>query len=71
MMTRSLTGLQLPAPSLRHALSMLISPINHLRRQAVYRKSVNDLNALDDRMLEDIGLDRADIKSKARKATMI
>ena len=39
-------------------------------RYLAYRRTLRALSDLDDRMLEDLGLDRADLPSVARKSVL-
>jgi len=45
---------------------MIMALTNSLRRWASYRKTVRALNALDERGLNDLGINRGDIVAVAR-----
>jgi uncharacterized protein YjiS (DUF1127 family) len=45
---------------------MIMALTNSLRRWASYRKTVRALNSLDERGLNDLGINRGDIAAVAR-----
>jgi uncharacterized protein YjiS (DUF1127 family) len=48
-------------------MDVIKHPLTAVRDHLQYRKTVRTLNALSDRMLEDIGLARSDIEIEARR----
>lgn len=44
-------------------LTLISNGVGYMKRRAIIRKSINDLNALTDYELRDIGIYRCDIRS--------
>ena len=60
------------APASTHASGSLFGRlVTWLREQRRYRRTVNELSALSDRELDDIGLRRADIEDVARRSAYL
>lgn len=59
-------AVELPAAALRFAGRLTVALARELQKERARRATSGSLNALDDRMLRDIGVDRGDIPYIAR-----